>query len=537
MGSKYARGIISSPAHEEERQAHVDTEHHTEPPSSNAAAPEAEEMEATVTPTTPPTSTEQVSMTVPGEEPSKRALPQKQHPRRKSFTMAEVQQLISVNPDRTLVIIRDRVYDVTTFLASHPGGKSVLRRNNGKDVTDAFFSMHSATAVRKLPAFLIGELAPPESTSAAADETPTAALVPAHLRMADITKALSEDPNRIILILFSDAYDVTPMRDKHPGGLRVLTNSNGRECGDTFMRIHGPLAKKMVRQFYLGPVEGAADVRSPLRPAVAVEAKSAVIPPAGTEVQSTRILEMVPVNSTATIHYFTFSCPNPLDMIPGGHIRLYSNLYKEESRFYTPFKTGVTSFTICMKHYPNGRTSGYFFGLKEGCEVFFDGPLPPSWQLNTDAAVQGAVPEERHVVLIAGGTGIVPLYSISSNALETQLSSVTLVCSVRTSEDLILAEELRRLANRYSKALPSQKHTLRIVLLFSRASPQDVSVESTSFASHVLCGGRLTAESFKGIEIPPAQAVVVCGPPTFNDAVAGAVLESGICTAAQIHHL
>ncbi|CAC9512192.1 putative nitrate reductase [Leishmania infantum JPCM5] len=537
MGSKHPRSTTSAPAREEERQAHVDTEHHTEPPFFNTAAPEAAEMQVTVTPTTPPTSMEQEAMMLSGEEPSKLAVPQQQHLPRKFFTMAEVQQLISVNPGRTLVIIRDKVYDVTTFLASHPGGKSALRRNNGKDVTDAFFSMHSATAMRKLPDFLIGELAPSESTPAAAEETPTAALVPVRLRMADITKALSEDPNRIILIFFSDAYDVTPMRDKHPGGLSVLANNNGRECGDTFMRIHGLLAKKMVKQFYLGPVEGPARRRSPLRPAVAAEAESAAIPPAGPKTQSTRILEMERVNSTATIRYFTFSCPKPLHMIPGGHIKLYSNLHKEESRFYTPFKTGATSFTICMKHYPNGRTSGYFFDLKEGDEVFFDGPLPPSWHLNTDAAVQRAAPEERHVVLIAGGTGIVPLYSISSDALETQLSSVTFVCSVRTPDDLILATELRRLASRYSTALPIQKHTLRIVLLFSRASPQDISVEATSFASHVLCGGRLTAESFKGTEIRPAQAVVVCGPPTFNDAVAAAVLEAGICTATQVHRL
>lgn len=494
-------------------------------------------MQVTVTPTMPPTSMEQASMTVSGEGPSTLAVPKQQHLRHKSFTMTEVQQLISVNPDRTLVIIRDKVYDVTTFLASHPGGKSALRRNNGKDVTDAFFSMHSAMAVRKLPDFLIGELAPPESTSAAGEETPTAALVPARLRMADITKALSEDLNRIILILFSDAYDVTSMRDKHPGGLSVLVNNNGRECGDTFMRIHGLLAKEMVKQFYLGPVEGLAQGRSPLRPAVAAEVESTAITPAGPKAQSTRILEIESVNSTVTIRYFTFSCPKPLYMIPGGHIKLYSNLHEKESRFYTPFKTGVSSFTICMKHYPNGRTSGYLFDLKEGDEVFFDGPLPPSWQLNTDAAVQRAAPEERHVVLIGGGTGIAPLYSMSSNALETQFSSVTLVCSVRTPDDLILATELRQLANRYSTALPIQKHTLRIVLLFSRASPQDISVESTSFASHVLCGGRLTAESFKGTEIHPAQAVVVCGPPTFNDAVAAAVLEAGICTATQVHHL
>ncbi|CAJ1031523.1 Cytochrome b5-like Heme/Steroid binding domain/Oxidoreductase NAD-binding domain containing protein, putative [Leishmania shawi] len=537
MGSNHPRGSADAPPHREEEQVHADTEHSAPPPTSNVAAPKAAEVHMTVAPTTPPPSAEQVPMAVPGEELRKLTIPQQQRSYRKLLTMVEVQELISINPDRTLVVIHDKVYDVTTFLPFHPGGSSALRSNNGKDVTEAFFSMHSATAAEKLPAFLIGELAAPENASAAAEETSTATLVPAHVRMADITRALSVDPMRIILLLFGYAYDVTPMRDKHPGGLHVLLNSNGRECGDVFMRIHGPKAKKMVQQFCLGPVEGVANGQSPLRSAAAVELDSADTQPAGLKAQSARILEIKLANSTGTIQYFTFSCWKPLDIIPGGYIKLYSNLRADEGRFYTLFKTEVTSFTICMKHYPTARTSGYFFDRKEGDEVFFDGPFAPSWRLDIDPSVQRAEPKERHVVLLAGGTGITPLYSISSNALEAQSCSATLIFSVHTPDDLILGEELSRLAACYSKALPIQRHTFRVVLLFSRASQQDASVESTSFASHVLCGGRLTAETLKGIDIPPAQAAVLCGPPGFNEAAAAAVLEAGICTAAQVYCL
>ncbi|KAG5472662.1 hypothetical protein LSCM4_01983 [Leishmania orientalis] len=537
MGSKHPSNRTGTRQHEEEGRAHIHPRQHCTPAAPSAVAPEAVEMHVTPVSSTLPLSTEQVAMAVPGEELRKPAAPQQRHPHGKTFTMAEVQQVISTSPDRTLVVIRDKVYDVTTFLSAHPGGKSVLRRNNGKNVTDAFFSMHSAAAVKLLPDFLIGELATPTSAPAAADETSNSALVPAHWDAEDIKKALSEDSRRIILLLFGDAYDVTPMRETHPGGLHVLMNNNGLECGETFMRIHGPRAKKMVQEFYMGPVKGAAKGPSPLRLAATVEAGSAIPKPGEAKLQSARILRIEPVNATATIQYFTLSCCQPLDIIPGGHIKLYSNLDADESRFYTPFKTEETSFTICMKRYPDGRTSRYFFDRREGDEVFFDGPLPPAWQLKADAAVQRAAPEKRHVLLIAGGTGIAPMYSISANALETQSSSVTLFCSVHTPDDLILATELRRLAARYSKAMPMQKHTFRVVLLFSRASPQDASAEFTCFADKVLYGRRLTAESFKDVDIPTAKAAVLCGPPAFNDAVAAAVVKAGICTAAQVYCL
>ncbi|KAG5498572.1 hypothetical protein JKF63_02858 [Porcisia hertigi] len=536
MGSKQSK-VVSSALIQNEKKVSLATGLHPTPSALSAAAPKEAGLKLTVASLTAAPWKTQVPMAARAGNASGASLLQQQSRQQKSFTMEEVQQLISANPDRTLVVIRDKVYDVTSFVPHHPGGESALRQNSGKDATDVFFSLHSAAAAAKLPSFFLGDLAKPKSASAAGDRTSAAALTPAPVRMADIQKAISEDPKRIILILFGDAYDATPMSDKHPGGLRALMNNNGRECGETFMRIHGPRAKTWVQEFYMGPVEGAARVPSPLRAKVGAEKESVSTQPSIPKSKSTRILKMEPVNSTATIQYFTFSCLQPFHVIPGGHVKLYSNLCEDENRFYTPFKTEVTSFTICMKRYPNGRTSKHFFDCKEGDEVFFDGPFPPSWELSTDAAVQRAAPEERHVVLIAGGTGIAPLYSISVDALETQSSSVTFICSVQTPDDLVLETELRELAARYSKSKPTQRHTFRVILLFSRSSPNDAVVESLSFASHLLYGQRLTAEFLRGIPFSPTQAATICGPPAFDDAVAAAVVKADICTPEQVHCL
>ncbi|KAK2001633.1 cytochrome b5, partial [Colletotrichum falcatum] len=45
-------------------------------------------------------------------------------------------------PEDCWIAIHGQVYNITAFLASHTGGKSVLLKNAGKDSTDAFNEVH-----------------------------------------------------------------------------------------------------------------------------------------------------------------------------------------------------------------------------------------------------------------------------------------------------------------------------------------------------------------------------------------------------------
>lgn len=45
------------------------------------------------------------------------------------------------------VVIANKVYDVTSFLDQHPGGKSLLLKNAGKDITAQFKRFHNAEKV------------------------------------------------------------------------------------------------------------------------------------------------------------------------------------------------------------------------------------------------------------------------------------------------------------------------------------------------------------------------------------------------------
>ncbi|CAB3227873.1 unnamed protein product [Arctia plantaginis] len=61
------------------------------------------------------------------------------------------------------IVIKNNVYDVTSYLEDHPGGEEPLLDSAGMDATTAFEEVgHSAYAKKQLNKFKIGSLAPGE---------------------------------------------------------------------------------------------------------------------------------------------------------------------------------------------------------------------------------------------------------------------------------------------------------------------------------------------------------------------------------------
>jgi len=70
--------------------------------------------------------------------------------------------------DDCWLIISDKVYNVTSYIASHPGGPEAIILNCGKDATTAFLtkggSGHSQSAVDNLVNYYLGDLKQPLSS-------------------------------------------------------------------------------------------------------------------------------------------------------------------------------------------------------------------------------------------------------------------------------------------------------------------------------------------------------------------------------------
>ncbi|KAJ0164590.1 Cytochrome b2, mitochondrial [Colletotrichum tanaceti] len=89
---------------------------------------------------------------------------QELHKTHASYAMNSTLSLSEVrrhqSPGDCWVAIHGKVYDITAFLPSHPGGKSILLRNSGRDATAAFDAVHPVEILAEYlkPNQLIGNL-------------------------------------------------------------------------------------------------------------------------------------------------------------------------------------------------------------------------------------------------------------------------------------------------------------------------------------------------------------------------------------------
>jgi cytochrome b involved in lipid metabolism len=79
---------------------------------------------------------------------------------KKVLTLAEVNQLAE-DKNKCILVINNRVYDITQFIDEHPGGEEVLKEQHGKNASDAFEDVgHSSDAREQMKAYEIAELHP-----------------------------------------------------------------------------------------------------------------------------------------------------------------------------------------------------------------------------------------------------------------------------------------------------------------------------------------------------------------------------------------
>ncbi|EYE96240.1 uncharacterized protein EURHEDRAFT_411394 [Aspergillus ruber CBS 135680] len=153
------------------------------------------------------------------------------------------------------------------------------------------------------------------------------------------------------------------------------------------------------------------------------------------------------------VYRFVFDLPKSTDVIGlpiGQHVAIKAVINGETvSRSYTPTSnnTDLGRLELVIKCYPDGLLTGkYLAGLQIGDTVQFRGPK---------GAMKYSRGLCRKIGMIAGGTGITPMYQLIRAICEDEAdeTEVSLVYANRAEGDILLRKELEAFAKAYPRKL------------------------------------------------------------------------------------
>ncbi|KAL7908679.1 ferredoxin reductase-like protein [Trichoderma velutinum] len=177
------------------------------------------------------------------------------------------------------------------------------------------------------------------------------------------------------------------------------------------------------------------------------------------------------------------------------------NAEKATLRPYTPVSDEDDKgfIDLLVKKYPNGPMSTHIHDLKVGEELAIKGPLPKyPWTEN----------KHDHIALIAGGTGITPMYQLVRAIFKNpnDKTKVTLIFGNVTKEDILLKSKFDELENTYPQ---------RFRAFYTLDKPPKEWVGGGGFISKDLLKQVLPEPKSENIKL------FVCGPPGLMKAISG----------------
>jgi ferredoxin-NADP reductase len=214
------------------------------------------------------------------------------------------------------------------------------------------------------------------------------------------------------------------------------------------------------------------------------------------------------VDETPRVRSLTFNVPDWPGHRPGQHIdvRLTAEDGYQAQRSYsisTPAEG--TRVTITVERLEDGEVSTYLTDVLEiGDRIELRGPIGGYfvWEPSRGGPLG----------LIGGGSGVAPLMAmLRARVIARNPVPVRMLCSWRSAEDIIYADELDTIAREFPDV--SITHTL------TRSAPDGWTGRR----------GRVDREAVSQLAWPPEQEPLtyVCGPTGFVEAVASALVELG----------
>uniref|UniRef100_A0ACD5ZAY1 Uncharacterized protein n=1 Tax=Avena sativa TaxID=4498 RepID=A0ACD5ZAY1_AVESA len=299
--------------------------------------------------------------------------------------------------------------------------------------------------------------------------TPFMATASTQYTMSEVRRHASKDSAWIVV--HGHVYDCTGFLKDHPGGADSILINAGSDCTEEFDAIHSAKARGLLEMYrvgelvvtgpdYVSPQSSHADLTAiveapplPLpHPTVALANPRAKVP--------CRLVDKRSVSDN--VRLFRLALPSPdqkLGLPVGKHVYVCASIGgKLCMRAYTPTSSveEVGHVELLIKIYfkdedpkfpAGGLLSQYLDSLPLGAPVNIKGPVGHIEYAGRGSFTVGG--ESRRfagrLAMVAGGTGITPIYQVIQAVLRDQPDDETemhLVYANRTEDDMLLREEI-----------------------------------------------------------------------------------------------
>lgn len=338
------------------------------------------------------------------------------------------------------------------------------------------------------------------------------------------------------IVVAGKVYDTTAFNKSHPGGGSSIFINAGTDTTEEFEAIHSKRAWSMLDDYYIGDLAPPSADAPPTPPPTPLEtqamrtsldlARAAAHSwdgPLALDPKQRlpfKLLERTELNHNTRLLRFALQSPKHVLGLPvGQHVFVSASIGgRLVMRAYTPVSVNADKgvFDLLIKVYFRGTDPEFPLGgamsqhldtLRPGDTIDVKGPLGHIDYLGRGAFdISSAKVRVTRVAMVAGGTGITPMYQLLRAMLDDSADTtrIWLLYANRSEDDILLAAELGALA---------AAHPTRFTLVHTLSRPS---------AAWTGCTGRVSAEMVTK-HMPPALVdgdaalAFLCGPGGLQD--------------------
>ena len=248
-------------------------------------------------------------------------------------------------------------------------------------------------------------------------------------------------------------YDGSSFLNEHPGGSDSIILASGEDATEDFLAIHSDHAKSMLIKYHIGILDNISKKPSNLN--LQTNNQDVFLNPK--KWSKTILIRKLNLNHDTVHLTFQLEYPNQKLGIPiGKHLRLQClspSSNEKVIRSYTPISDvdQLGQFELIIKLYRRsenrlpGKMSECIDQLQERDTVLCKGPFGNfEYQRNKIILYKGISQKINKLTLIAGGSGITPIYQIFRYAYEDGIECNLIYCN-KTEDDILLRNQLNNL--------------------------------------------------------------------------------------------